>query len=197
MNRIFITALIIIVSACTIIPNENCSGVYSLDGMGWYESQMKAAGAKPLCKTVKDQNEAFRFTWLRTFHNPIVVTLEKEGDKVHLDGVRLDGAGGYKPGKIVEKIRTILTVEEYAEFSRLIGQLDFRSLKTQDQLMDEALRVSGELIIGTDGAQWVFEGANFQYAHSVDRWSLDKGPLKEAGLYLLEKSKIKLNGPVY
>jgi hypothetical protein len=197
MHRIFFILFAITLTSCASLSSSECSGVYKLDGMGWYKEQMQAAHVRPLCATQNVLNESFRLIWLRSFHNPIVVTLTKRPSGIRLEAVRLDGAGGYEPGRIVERKIVDLTVSEYQEFVTLTQEMKFWSLKSYDQILDEAMSNNGEIIIGTDGARWVLEGANSDAAHAADRWSPDKGPFLEASLFLLNKSGISLNGPVY
>lgn len=198
MNRIYVVLLLAFISSCSAMSHKSCSGVYALDdGMGWYKDQLQAAREKPLCVTPSANTEQFRFTWLRTFHNPIVINLSRFGGKYVVKAVRLDGYGGYEPGKIVENHSKSLTEQEYRKFSSLFENLEFSKLKTLKQLNEEAIENNGDLVIGFDGAQWIFEYSNNQYAHSIDRWSLDGGPLREIAIYLLEKSGININGPIY
>jgi uncharacterized protein YneR len=179
------------------MSTKNCSGVYALDDMGWYRKQMRAAQVLPLCKTSNIQKESFRFTWLRTFDNPIVVTLKKTGNKIQLYAVRLDGAGGYDPGKITERRNEVITPKEYDEFSKIIEESNFWTRKSEYQIFQEAVENSGEVIVTTDGAQWIFEGSNYYKVHSFDRTSPNEDAIYKIGIFLLEKSKVKLNGPIY
>jgi hypothetical protein len=182
-------------SACATA--KTCSGVYLLEDMGWYEKQMKAAGAKPLCSTGSAAAERYRLIWLRSFHNPIIVTLVRRGDSIELTSVRLDGAGGYAPGRVVERKQVALSVAEFNEFRSYLGQMNFWNLKSEDQLRKEAQSETGEVIVGMDGAQWILEGASETDAHAADRWSDVDGPFKDAALFLLNKSSIDINGPIY
>src|SRR5687767_3485207 len=46
----------------------------------WY-SQMLFALHEPVLKDYQGEMEIYRFTWLRSFHNPAVVRVEKKGDR--------------------------------------------------------------------------------------------------------------------
>lgn len=197
MKILQITLLTFLLPACSIITTKDCSNVYELVDSDWYRNQMRAAHAAPLCKTADSDNEYFRFTWLRTFDNPIVITLKKTGNKIQLYAVRLDGAGGYDPGKIIEIRNEAITLTEYDEFSKLIEFSNFWTRKSEYQIFQEAVENSGEVIVTTDGAQWIFEGANHYKVHSFDRTSPNEDAIYKIGIFLLEKSKIKLNGPIY
>ena len=90
-----------------------------------------------------------------------------------------------------------LSVAEFGEFSSYLRQMNFWNLKSGDQLREEAESGSGEVIVGMDGAQWILEGARESDAHAADRWSDLDGPFKDAALFLLHKSSIDINGPIY
>lgn len=184
-------------AACASATAKTCSGVYQLEDMGWYEDQMKAAGAKPLCSTGSGAVERYRLIWLRSFHNPIIVTLARRGESVELTSVRLDGAGGYAPGKVVERKKVALSVAEFGEFRSYLRLMNFWNLKSGDQLRGEAESETGEVTVRMDGAQWILEGASETDAHAADRWSDVDGPFKNAALFLLRKSSIDINGPIY
>lgn len=195
-----IVVLSILLQGCASITDRTCSGVYSLEDMGWYERKMKAAGARPLCSTDSPRIERYRLIWLRTFHNPIIVTLTRTDREIELVGVRLDGAGGYQLGRVAERKHVALPYTEFAEFGSYLEQMDFWRLKSRDELIKgvrDARTNLEEIVVSTDGAQWILEGADANRAHSADRWSDADGPFQDAALFLLRKSGINLNGPVY
>jgi hypothetical protein len=187
----------LLVAACSSAASETCSRIDRLEDKAWYEKHMEAAGVRPLCATNLAAVERYRLIWLRSFHNPIVVTLERNGASVELQAVRLDGAGGYEPGKIVEKRDRSLSMEEFREFSTSLHEMDFWTLKTLDQLRREAASESDAIIVSADGARWILEGATEKSAHCADRWSDASGPFIDAALFLLRKSGVHINGPLY
>src|SRR3954467_15059482 len=97
--------------------SDVCSEVYHLEDMGWYKQQMRAAEASPLCATDSPEIELYRFVWLSSFHNSIVVTAERHGVAITLRAVRLNGAGGYAPGRVIQRKTRSLTFEEFRKFS--------------------------------------------------------------------------------
>ncbi len=132
----------------------------------WY-SQHLAAMSEP--KLVPRAGvRAYRFTWLRTFHSPIAVRVEATKDRVELFATALSGHGGYDPGK---PARTTHLELQRAQFDALEASFDrhgFWQLPAQDKAM------------GFDGARWVIEAATDRY-HVVDRWSPERGPVRELG----------------
>jgi len=122
----------------------------------------------------------FRFTWLRTFHNPIVIGLENNNDSITLYWKVCDGAGGYDPGKIIQNKSKVLTIKEWNDFVASVDLVNFWNLPTEDEEM-----------IGTDGAQWILEGKELGKYHVVDRWI--GGNIKSVCLKLLELTDLKIN----
>lgn len=59
---------------------------------------VRATGETPLRQAAN--RSRVRFLGLRTFDNPVVVGMEKNGNKTTLRRKTAGGAGGYEPGKI-------------------------------------------------------------------------------------------------
>ena len=121
----------------------------------------------------------FRFTWLRSFHNPIVIGLERSNDSISVYWKVNDGAGGYEPGKIIENSSKTLTIKEWEDYVASINSIDFWNLPTMETR-----------IFGTDGAQWILEGKELGKYHVVDRWS--GGAIEKVCLKLLELTDLKI-----
>jgi tetratricopeptide (TPR) repeat protein len=154
------------------------SGVESaLFHINWYASHLNALDEPVLSDSLPAK--VFRFTWLRTFHNPIVIGLENTNDSITLYWKVCDGAGGYDPGKIIENKSKTLTIKEWKDFVDSINSIDFWNLPTTK---------SG--ILGTDGAQWILEGKELGKYHVVDRWS--GGTIEKVCLKLLEFTDLKI-----
>lgn len=130
------------------------SAVFSLN---WYSSHLKALEEPVLSDSLPAK--IFRFTWLRTFHNPIVIGIENINDTIKLYWKVNDGAGGYEPGKIIEDKSKILTLKEWTGIVDKINAIDFWNLPSTENE-----------ILGTDGAQWILEGKELGKYHVVDRW---------------------------
>jgi len=127
------------------------------------------------------EDESYRFLWMRTFHHPVVIRIERLGDKRMLIVKELDGAGGYNPGKlIVNRIRP-LTKSEWDEFARRVAQACFWRMPIEDS------------ILGNDGASWILEGYRQGCYHLVNRWSPADGDYRECCLYLLKISGLGID----
>ncbi len=140
-----------------------------------------AAMSEPALLSSKGKDESYRFLWMRTFHHPVIIRLERSGDKRILIVKELNGAGGYNPGKlIVNRIRS-LTKSEWDEFARRVAQACFWRLPMEDG------------IEGNDGASWILEGYRQGCYHAVNRWSPADDDYRECCLYLLKISGLGID----
>jgi len=105
------------------------SGVESaLFHINWYASHLNALEEPVLSDSLP--TKVFRFTWLRTFDNPIVIGLENKNDSITLYWKVCDGAGGYEPGKIKENKSKVLTIKEWNDFVASVNSINFWNLPT-------------------------------------------------------------------
>jgi len=140
-----------------------------------------------LPELVKDVNaEVYRIMILPTWGNPIVVRAQRHGDVYSLAARRLDGQGGYDPGKLVESRDIELSADDSKTLTVLIQNLDFYRLPTDDDIK------------GFDGDEWIIEGVSQGKYHIVQRWCANDYNPKRRKLiaflafnkFLLDKSKI-------
>ncbi|MCP4769464.1 MAG: hypothetical protein GY875_24810 [Gammaproteobacteria bacterium] len=123
---------------------------------GWYTQHLKAAKKQPV--SISSKQTVYRFTWLRSFHNPIVIRIEC-AINCTLEAKRLSGAGGYEPGEIAEKVNRQLSNEEKQAFTKLFLTTNFWAGQPQTDIM------------GTDGAQWILEATRDDRYQAWDVWS--------------------------
>jgi hypothetical protein len=181
MNRIAILVLVLLVvflaSAQELyFPKGSLSAHPRSDSFKaeWYSTYLKALNEPSLLQLArKSDSESYRFVWLRTFHHSVVVRLDVRKDEIGELTVKVsDGAGGYKPGQIIENLSRPLTREETKMFLAKIQKLNFWTLPTQQE------------IPGNDGAQWIIEGVKDGRYHVVDWWTPREGPVRELGVTL-------------
>ena len=141
----------------------------------WYSKHLKAMDESSL-NSMARSDETYRFLWLRTFHHPIAIRVWRKGEESNMVFKELDGAGGYKPGKIIANRTRRLNTDEWDKFIKLLQQASYWRLPTESK--------NG----GKDGAQWILEGKKDERYHVVDRWSPEGGGHREACLYLLKLS---------
>ena len=128
----------------------------------------------------------YRFTILPTWGNPIAVRARKEANTFTLSARRLDGEGGYDPGKLVEQKEVELTEVESMALESLIKELKFFRMSTDDETY------------GKDGDEWILEGVAEGKYHVVQRWCAAKYDPKKRGLepflalckFLVDKSTL-------
>ncbi|NPA34886.1 MAG: hypothetical protein GXO48_08175 [Chlorobi bacterium] len=159
---------------------ETFVGLYhALSTINRYSRHIRAM-EEPLLLTLK--HDAFRFIWLRTFHNPIVVRIEFWDDSsAFLTWKKTSVHGGYAPGRLVLRISKELSLKEWNQFLKLVEQSKFWELE------------SVELTYGLDGVQWILEGKINGKYHLVDRWSpQDNSTIKQACLYLLRLTNLDI-----
>lgn len=142
----------------------------------WYEDHLKALKEPSLWESSKTQKtQSYRFLWLRTFHHPIAIRIDVNPDGRALLTTKItSGAGGYKPGKLIENETHVLTAVETNWFFGKIEALNFWKLPSSQE--DR----------GVDGAQWIIEGVKDGKYHIVDRWSPRDGEIRALGLLFLE-----------
>jgi hypothetical protein len=128
----------------------------------WYNQQLKAM-QEPLLGLEVQCDDYVRFIWLRTFHNPVVVSFYSCKGKNILRWKVLDGAGGYDPGQIKISKERELSIEEWNKVQEILDDMEFWRLYTEDPSNR-----------GFDGAQWIIEGKCEKYYHIVDRWTPSK-----------------------
>jgi hypothetical protein len=153
----------------------------------WYGKSLQRMNEPRLPELVKDVNaEVYRIMILPTWGNPIVVRAQRHGDVYSLAARRLDGQGGYDPGKLVESRDIELSADDSKTLTVLIQNLDFYRLPTDDDIK------------GFDGDEWIIEGVSQGKYHIVQRWCANDYNPKRRKLiaflafnkFLLDKSKI-------
>jgi hypothetical protein len=133
----------------------------------WY-SEMLFSLHEPLLYNRIESKEIYRFTWLRSFHHPVAIRIEKTSNGIKLFVKQSSGAGGYQPGKIIVDTVKYLTIQQWTTFTTFIEKINFWKLPIQDNDVS-----------GSDGAEWILEGTNKESYHFVTRWSPDEKRFKE------------------
>jgi hypothetical protein len=141
----------------------------------WYSQELEVLQEPSLLELAKNPaSESYRFLWLRTFHHPVTVRLDVRADGIGVLTTKVaSGAGGFRPGHLIENMSRPLTREQTQAFLARLTKVGFWSLPSP--VNDQT---------GTDGSQWIIEGVKEGKYHVVDRWLPDKGAVRELGLYL-------------
>jgi hypothetical protein len=145
--------------------------------ISWYSKHLSAMEESVLSDSLPAQ--IYRFTYLRTFDNPIVIGFENSNDTITIYWKVSDGAGGYEPGKIIENKTIKLTIAEWEKFENKIKSTNFWELPTTEKEL-----------LGNDGSRWILEGKKLGKYHVVDRWC--GGKIKSLCKELIELTDLKI-----
>lgn len=148
----------------------------------WY-SQHLFAMREPIFYADKSLNEYYRFTWLRTFHNPVAIRIEKRGDTYTLYWKLSNGAGGYQPGQLIINKQKVIDKATWDEFQKRLDQSDFWIMNTSERKF------------GNDGSKWILEGKTEKRYHVVDRWTpYEKNKYYQCCDFLIGLTDLKIKG---
>lgn len=143
----------------------------------WCSKFLKAMSEPNLTDLELKGREVYRFLWLRTFHRPIAVRVERQDDKCTLLAKELNGAGGYEPGMISKQVSKSIPPKDWKMFLLLLRNIRFWELLNKGELLP------------VDGAFWILEGARSSKYHVVNRYSPQAdgtdSAFREVCLYLL------------
>ncbi|HKG59026.1 MAG TPA: hypothetical protein VKB05_04540 [Pyrinomonadaceae bacterium] len=142
---------------------------------GWYSGQLEAMNELPLA-ALANEDESYRFLWLRAFHKPVAIHVWRTGMRHFIVVKRLNGRGGYDPGRFDLYWSHSLSENEWDSFMLHLEHSQYWLMPTEDDR------------IMFDGAQWILEGYREGRYHIVDRQSPDTGAYHDACMYLLRQS---------
>jgi hypothetical protein len=148
----------------------------------WY-SQMLYFLKEPILYSYKGDKEIYRFTWLRSFHHPVIVRIEKQSNIIRLFAKVSNGAGGFEPGKIIVDTTFDVAVKEWDDLKKKIVEVKFWEIPTESKKHN-----------GKDGSEWIIEGIKDNMYHMAIRWTpnkIEEGNFRSIGETLISISKIK------
>lgn len=148
----------------------------------WYSKHLRAMEEAPLFSPDAQVRESYRFLWLRSFHHPVGVRLWKTESDQFITVNELSGAGGYEPGTSILKSQRRLSQGEWDAFMRHLEYSCYWEQPTEDP-KDR----------GFDGAEWILEGFREGRYHVVERWTPTAGSFRDACLYSLKLSRLKID----
>lgn len=161
-----VLCLVLSQSSANFFPIDEKRGISSFEE-AWYGKALRAMEEQPLHTVAgTTKGTVYRLTILPTWGNPVVVRLTVLDGKATIEGKRLDGQGGYEPGKLVERGVTPLKEEAVASFEQLFAKLNFERQSTQDPTR------------GLDGSEYILERVAEGKYQVVVRWSPDSDTSK-------------------
>ncbi|HVJ92159.1 MAG TPA: hypothetical protein VM580_20305 [Labilithrix sp.] len=125
----------------------------------WYGKHLSAMHEPSLVQLAMRGETAMRFLWLRTFHQPIAVRVQRAEEGARLVATRLSGMGGYEPGSIDLRRERELGAQECQRVEAALDDAAFETIPPDVNTL------------GADGAQWIIERAKGGEYRIVDRWS--------------------------
>jgi hypothetical protein len=137
----------------------------------WYSEQLSAMSEPSLLDSTV--NVVIRFTWLRTFDEPITVGIKNDTQRYTLYWKMCDGKGGYEPGKLILSNSKCISEQE---FNNLMNKMDSIGFWDMPTVFD---------IEGNDGSQWILETKIDGNYHIVDSWC-------GSNIYPIGKALLKL-----
>ncbi|MBL0745894.1 hypothetical protein [Chryseolinea lacunae] len=183
----------------------------------WYSSQLFPS-MEPVLFNYYLGRDIYRLSWLRSFHEPVFLTLYKNGGKVWMTVKQLDRQPDFMPTRIIPQFALPKVGEPY-DTTRKIEELNSYPIQPPDRHanlkvnqtkvlsmsewneFESRLRRAGywtmaptQDVLGLDGSEWIIEAHFRNKYHVVDRWS-PEDRYKEAGVYLIKLSG--LNEDIY
>lgn len=147
----------------------------------WFSEQLFAL-KEPLLFNKETDKEVYRFTWLRTFDNPISLRIEKSKEGIRVYSKVGRGLGGYSPKKIKRSKVKKVTIDEWEEFTKLIQVMNFWN------------SINHGSIPASDGAVWILEGSTSdKYTVISKRFVSEGSPMYEVAMFLLHLSGTSVN----
>ncbi|TAJ69884.1 MAG: hypothetical protein EPO51_20370 [Phenylobacterium sp.] len=155
----------------------------------WYSTHLRAAQEASLYLASQEvasrETRTYRFTWLRSFHAPVVVRIDElRGGAMRLTAKKLSGAGGYGPGRVEARVERLLTRDEVSRLNKTLSTGQVLDLPPRD------------CSPGVDGANWIVEASERGSYRYINRWSPERGPVRDLGVLLLGFTGWRLD-PIY
>lgn len=126
--------------------------------------------------TIPDDLEIYRFTWLRSFQNPICIRIEKNKDNIQLFLKITNGDRCVHPNKLIKSKKRNISILEWNYFKELLNLAEFDKLpKRKDYIM-------------CDGVNWILEHKT-STIYKVHETNIPSEYFEDACNYLIKLSK--------
>lgn len=146
-----------------------------LSNIKWIEQELTDLKEDCLFDLNSDLDQTvYRFTWLRSFHHPIVVRLEKNKEELFVYWKEGKSISGEEPRGLKKSGKKKISIEEWNHFEKLMDGFD--------TLYNTYHYPS------VDGSRWVLEKSKEASYKACDIY----GKRKEACLYLLQLTRLKI-----
>jgi len=133
-------------------------------------SRHLGAMSEPVLKP-SQAGRVYRFLWLRSFHHPIAVRVDRDHVGARVVAVELDGPEGYRPINLLKRRETALSEQQADAFERALSADGLWTIPSHDDRRDRQM---------IDGAEWVIEAATTQH-RVITRRSPRNDPARAMG----------------
>lgn len=203
-------------AACYIDTSWIKTGIYTIY-LKWCSANYRCFGA-PILYNYYQGSERYRFLWLRSFHRPVLITIQK-GEKIMINTKFLSGHPDFFTKVYLHEsfnkylsneIRTLQNIEEarnefptadsvilpHNNVKIVLDTTYYLSFSQWNKFIGYVYSCNFWNMIpfkreaGLDGAEWILEGQNRNNYHYVVQWS----PLNKFALcckYLIKLSAAK------
>jgi hypothetical protein len=135
----------------------------------WFGGQLRAM-EEPVLSSPASRGgfrRRFRMLVLPSFHHAYAIRVDEPvAGPAKVRAVRLDGRGGYSPGRILEQERYVPDRAAIRRLYRAIADLHLAELSRQEGLGPDE---NGTITICADGVRFVFELVDERGSHLVTR----------------------------
>jgi hypothetical protein len=147
-----------------------------------FADDLTKLGEPKLSSGKEPSDFAYRFIWVRCFHHPISVRIQRSGSTTILRAVEMDGGGYYAWGNIAKEINKELSPDEVKSAVVKLEEARFWQMESKDPSPG-----------GIDGATWILEGSQNGKYHSVDRWCPKSGAFRETCLCFIQLAGLTIS----
>jgi len=130
-------------------------------------------GDEPLLYNYYLEKNIYRFTWIRSFHNPVIFTIINDINDNPVLSTKI-----VKDEVFVKKKE--IKPSQWKGLSQMLDQLSFWSLPIYEQKQ-----------LVNDGSSWTLETHNRDGYYVVSRWSPENSPLRKLGEYIIQLSSLE------
>ena len=155
----------------------------------WFSGELSAFGEPSLYRRPSATPRSIRFTWLRSFHDPVVIRVDATGDGRQRMTAKQHPAGlGFVGGPGVSRAR---------EVTRVLSSTETAALQTVVEQAGLFRSPASGCWCCLDGARWIVESNDPQQGYRYrSRQSPDEGFERQLGLHLLTLTGWNV-GPIY
>jgi hypothetical protein len=145
-------------------------------------SEHLRALAEPSLSCGKRASRDYRFLWIGSFAEPVMIRVTVPTDRDQAASVLLDGVG-YDAARLTQRRLSALSVVDQRRLMAAFSRSDFWNMSSPSD---------GP---APDGSTWVIEGRSGAVYHVVSRWSPRPGPFRDLGLLFMELAGLPTKGP--